>query len=144
MEVAEINVSYSTNQTEKIILTNCKQTFEFILSQWNINTIEFQEECKVILLNRVNCVLGIYNLSKGGSSGTVVDVRIVLGIALKCNASGIILVHNHPSGNLNPSEADRKITRRLKDSCDLLEITLLDHVVISKTNFFSFTQEGLL
>ncbi|WP_428231100.1 JAB domain-containing protein [Flavobacterium sp.] len=144
MEVAEINVSYSTNQTEKINLSNCRQTFEFILSQWNLNIIDFQEECKVVLLNRMNCVLGIYNLSKGGSSGTVVDIRIILGIALKCNASGIILAHNHPSENLKPSEADRKITRRLKDSCDLLEITLVDHIIISRTSFFSFTQDGLL
>ena len=144
MEVAEINVSYSTNQTEKIKLTNCRQTFEFILSQWNTDIIEFQEECKVILLNRANCVLGIYELSKGGTSGTIVDIKIVLGIALKCNASGIILVHNHPSGSLMPSEADRKITRRLKDACDLLDIPLIDHFIISRISFFSFAQDGFM
>ncbi|WDF63173.1 JAB domain-containing protein [Flavobacterium sp. KACC 22763] len=144
MEIAEINVSYSTNQPKKIALNNCRQTFDFILSQWNLDIIDFQEECKVILLNRMNNVLGIYSLSKGGSSGTVVDIRIILGIALKCNASGIILAHNHPSGNLKPSEADRRITRRLKDSCDLLEITLLDHIIISRSSFFSFTEDGSL
>lgn len=144
MEVAEIKVSYSTNQVDKIKLTNCKEVFEFILSRWNLDIIEFQEECKIILVNRANFVLGIYELSKGGISGTIVDIRIILSIALKCTASGIILVHNHPSGNLKSSEADRKITRKLKDACDLLEISLIDHFIISRTDFFSFAQDGFL
>lgn len=144
MEVAEIKVSYSTNQVDKIKLTNCKEVFEFILSRWNLDIIEFQEECKIILVNRANFVLGIYELSKGGISGTIVDIRIILSIALKCNASGIILVHNHPSGNLKSSEADRKITSKLKDACDLLEISLIDHFIISRTDFFSFAQDGFL
>ena len=144
MEIAEIKVSYSTNQTDKIKLTDCKAVFEFILSNWNIDIIEFQEECKVILLNRANFVLGIYNLSKGGISGTVVDIRIILSVALKCNASGIILVHNHPSGNIKPSEADKQITRKLKDACVLLDVSLLDHLIITRNSFFSFTESGLI
>ena len=144
MEIAEIKVSYSTNQVDKIKLVNCRETFEFILSKWDLDIIEFQEECKVILVNRANYVLGIYNLSKGGISGTVVDVRIILSVALKCNASGIILAHNHPSGNMKPSEADRKITKKLKESCDLIDITLIDHFIISKNSFFSFSQDGIL
>lgn len=144
MEIAEIKVSYSTNQTDKIKLTNCKEVFEFILSNWNLDIIEFQEECKVILLNRSNFVLGIYNLSKGGISGTVVDIRIILSVALKCNASGIILVHNHPSENMKPSEADRQITRKLKEACVLLDFSLLDHLIICRNSFFSFADDGLL
>lgn len=144
MEVAEIKVSYSTNKTDKIKLSSCVDTYQFILSQWNHEIIEFQEESKIILVNRANFVLGIYELSKGGISGTIVDIRIILSVALKCNASGIILVHNHPSGNTNPSEADRKITRRLKEACYLLEISLLDHLIICKTDFFSFAQDGVI
>jgi DNA repair protein RadC len=144
MEIAEIKVSYSTQQGDKIKLTDCRDTYGFIMSQWDIDTIEFQEESKIILLNRANSVLGIYALSKGGISGTVVDIRIILSVALKCNATGIILVHNHPSGNIKPSEADKKITRKLKDCCDLLDITLLDHFIISRTDYFSFTQEGCI
>jgi DNA repair protein RadC len=144
MEIAEIKVSYSTNQVDKIKLVNCRETFEFILSKWDLDIIEFQEECKVVLVNRANFVLGIYNLSKGGISGTVVDIRIILSVALKCNASGIILAHNHPSGNMKPSEADRKITKKLKESCDLIDITLIDHFIISKNSFFSFSQDGIL
>lgn len=144
MKVAEIKVSYTSNLTEKIRLSNFKETYQFILSHWDLNIIEYQEESKIILLNRSNMVLGIHQLSKGGISGTVVDLRIVLAIALKCNASGIILVHNHPSGNLQPSEADRKITRKLKEACDLLELSLIDHLIISKQECFSFAQEGIL
>ena len=144
MEVAEISVSYSTNKADIIKLTNCKSTFDFILSQWNLDIIEFQEECKVILFNRANFVLGVYELSKGGISGTVVDIRIVLSVALKCNASGIVLVHNHPSGNLIPSEPDKQITRRLKNACDLLGFNLLDHYIISKYDFYSFKQNGFI
>lgn len=144
MEVAEISVSYSTNKPDIIKLTNCKSTFDFIISKWNLDIIEFQEECKVILFNRANFVLGVYELSKGGISGTVVDIRIVLSVALKCNASGIVLVHNHPSGNLIPSEPDKLITRRLKDACDLLGFNLLDHYIISKYDFYSFKQNGFI
>lgn len=144
MEVAEIKVSYSTNKADKIKLTNCMETFEFIISQWNLDIIEFQEECKIILVNRANFVLGIYELSKGGISGTVVDVRIILSVALKCNASGIILVHNHPSGNMTPSESDKKITRKLYQACDLLEIVLIDHFIVCKEKFYSFKQDGFI
>ena len=144
MEVAEIKVSYSTNRADKIKLTNCIETYQFILSQWNLDIIEFQEECKIILVNRSNFVLGIYELSKGGISGTVVDIRIILSVALKCNASGIILVHNHPSGNMTASEADKKTTRKLYNACELLEIVLIDHFIICRNNFLSFKQDGLI
>lgn len=144
MKVAEIKVSYTTNLTDKIRLTNFKDTYQFILSHWDLNIIEYQEESKIILLNRSNMVLGIHQLSKGGISGTIVDIRIILAVALKCNASGIILVHNHPSGNLKPSEADKKITKRLKQGGELLELCLIDHLIISKRDCFSFAQEGLL
>lgn len=144
MKIAEINVSYSTNQIDKIKLTNSKEVFDFIISKWNLNIIEFQEESKIILVNRGNFVIGIHDLSKGGISGTVVDIRIILSIALKCNASGIILIHNHPSGNLTPSEADREITRKLKKACELIDQNLLDHLIISKDNFYSFSNSGIL
>lgn len=144
MEVAEIYVSYSTNRTDKIKITNCRDTFDFIITNWNLDIIEFQEECKIVLVNRANFVLGIYELSKGGISGTVVDIRIILSVALKCNASGIILVHNHPSGNINPSEADKQVTKKLLNACNLLDIMLIDHFIISRDDFFSFKEVGLI
>src|SRR5690606_19713620 len=139
MEIAEIKVSYSNNQPLKVKLTHSNILYKFLLSKWNMDIIEFQEESKLILVNKANMVLGIYELSKGGISGTVVDIKIVLSVALKCHASGVILVHNHPSGNLTPSESDKQITRKLKQACELLDINLLDHLIISKENYYSFS-----
>lgn len=114
------------------------------MKHWNLDIIEYQEEVKIILLNRANIVLGIYEMSKGGISGTVVDFRIILGVALKCNASSIIMVHNHPSGKLTPSDTDKSITKRLKEACGLLDLSLLDHLIITKEGYYSFTDEGIL
>lgn len=143
-EVAEIKVSYSTANTPKIKITSVNKAFEVLLSLWDLNTIELQEEFKVLLLNRANEVLGIYPLSKGGITGTVVDSRLIFAVALKCNALGIILCHNHPSGNLKPSDADITLTRSIKKCADLLDINLIDHLIITKRGFFSFSSEGKL
>ena len=144
MEVAEIKVSYSNTNPDRVQVTNSQNIFEVIMKHWDLDILEYQEQIKVILLNRANIVLGIYEMSKGGISGTVVDIRIILGVALKCNASAIILVHNHPSGKLVPSEHDKAITKRLKEACNLLEVYLLDHLIISKFGYYSFADEGTL
>lgn len=144
MEVAEIKVSYSNTNLERIKITNSHMMYEVIMKHWNLDIIEYQEEVKVILLNRANIVLGIYELSKGGISGTVVDIRIILGVALKCNASSIILVHNHPSGKLVPSEADKVITTKLQQACNILDIGLLDHIIVSLFGYYSFADNDLL
>ena len=144
MEVAEIKVSYSNTNPDRVQVTNSQKIFEVIMKHWDLDILEYQEQIKVILLNRANIVLGIYEMSKGGISGTVVDIRIILGVALKCNASAIILVHNHPSGKLVPSEHDKAITKRLKEACNLLEVYLLDHLIISKFGYYSFADEGTL
>ncbi len=144
MEVAEIKVSYSNTNPDRVQVTNSQKMFEVIMKHWDLDILEYQEQMKVILLNRANIVLGIYEMSKGGTSGTVVDIRIILGVALKCNASAIILVHNHPSGKLVPSEPDKAITKRLKEACNLLEVYLLDHLIISKFGYYSFADEGTL
>lgn len=144
MEIAEIKVSYSNTNLEKVRVTNSQIIYEILISNWNLDLIEFQEEVKVVFLNKANVVLGIHYLSKGGVSGTIVDIKIILGIALKCNASGIILAHNHPSGNLKPSESDKTITKRLKDAGALLDLVLLDHLIITKVDYYSFKDNGLM
>ena len=143
-EVAEIKVSYKTTNTPKIKITTVNKAFEVLLSLWDLDTIELQEEFKVLLLNRANEVLGIYPLSKGGITGTVVDSRLIFAVALKCNATGILLCHNHPSGNLKPSDADITLTRSIKKCADFLDITLIDHLIITKNGFYSFSNEKLL
>lgn len=144
MEVAEIKVSYSNTNLEKVKVTNSQNIFDLVIKHWNQDIIEYQEEVKIVLLNRANIVLGIYEMSKGGISGTVVDIRIILGVALKCNASSIIMIHNHPSGKLVPSDADIKITKGLKEACKFMEIGLLDHLIITREGYYSFSDEGTL
>jgi DNA repair protein RadC len=143
-EVAEIKVSYSTTSTPKIKITSVNKAFEVLLSLWDLDTIELQEEFKILLLNRANEVLGIYPLSKGGITGTIVDSRLIFAVALKCNATGILLCHNHPSGNLKPSDADITLTKSIKKCADFLDITVIDHLIITKNGFFSFSNEGKL
>ena len=102
------------------------------------------EEFWLLMLNRANRVLGRYKVSQGGLSGTVIDTRIILKKALDNLASSIIVCHNHPSGNKQPSDADLKITEKLKKAAEILEIKLLDHVIIADKSYFSFADEGLI
>ncbi|QOG03486.1 JAB domain-containing protein [Flavobacterium sp. MDT1-60] len=144
MEVAEIKVSYSNTNLERIKVTNSQILYNLVLKQWDLDLIEFQEEVKIVLLNRANIVLGFYEMSKGGTSGTVVDIKIILGIALKCNASSIVIAHNHPSGGLEPSEPDKSITKKLKEACRILDLNLLDHLIITGHGYYSFIDNLLL
>lgn len=98
---------------------------------WDDMKIGLQEQFKVMFLNRGNKILGISNFSTGGVSGTVVDAKILFGMALKVAASAVILAHNHPSGTLIPSDCDRKLTQKLEEVGKLLEIAVLDHVILS-------------
>ena len=102
------------------------------------------EEFWILYLNNSNKVLFKSQLSKGGITGTVVDVRVVYKTALEKNAVSIILTHNHPSGTLVPSEADKQITQKLKTAGANLDIKVLDHIIITEHAFFSFADEGLL
>ena len=143
-EVAEIKVAYSTNDTPRIKITSVDVAYKILLASWDLDIIELQEEFKILLLNRANEVLGLYPLSKGGITGTVVDQRLIFAVALKCNATGIIMCHNHPSGKLSPSETDITLTKSIGKCADLLEINLLDHLIITKNGFFSFSNQGKL
>lgn len=102
------------------------------------------EEFWLLMLNRANRVIGRYKVSQGGLSGTVIDTRIILKKALDKLASSIIVCHNHPSGNNQPSDADVKITEKLKKAAHMFEIKLLDHVIIADKSYFSFADEGLI
>jgi DNA repair protein RadC len=143
-EIAEIKVSYNSVSTPEVKITSVQKAAEILLSTWDNDTIELQEEFKVMFLNRANLVLGIYPLSKGTTSGTLVDVKLIFGAALKSNASGIIITHNHPSGNLKPSDADIDLTKKIKKCADFLDITLIDHIIVTKNGYFSFSNEKLL
>ena len=100
------------------------------------------EEFWILLLNRSNRIIEKYKISQGGISGTVIDIKIILKNAIEKLASSIILCHNHPSGNKEPSSADDSITQKLKKGAELLDIQVLDHIIVADTNYFSYADEG--
>jgi len=102
------------------------------------------EEFWVILLNRANRMIRKKRISEGGVSGTVADPKIIFKVAVDELASGLIVVHNHPSGNLKPSESDINLTKKIKEAGKVLEIALLDHLIIAHDRYFSFADEGLI
>jgi len=102
------------------------------------------EEFWILLLSRANKTINQLKISQGGTSGTVIDIKIILKHALDQRASGLILVHNHPSGNLSPSDADKNITQKLKAAAGFMDIQVLDHVIIAEKSYFSFADEGML
>jgi DNA repair protein RadC len=103
------------------------------------------EEFHVVLMNAQFRILGYYPMSIGGLTGTVVDIRMLLQAVILSNCSCITIAHNHPSGTLKPSEADKKITRQVKEACDIMNIRLLDHVIITPNkSYYSFAEAGLV
>ena len=95
-------------------------------------------------MNRSNHVLGCLTVSEGGPYSTAVDVKLILQGALLTNASGVILAHNHPSGNLKPSEPDKIMTERIRKALTVMEVNLLDHLIVTRESYFSFVDEGVM
>lgn len=126
---------------EKSKISSSKSVFE--LMQPIIGELE-HEEFWIIYLNNSNKVIQKQLLSKGGITGTLVDVRLVLKIALEAGATALILAHNHPSGTLKPSDADKQITQKLKQAALSLDIKVLDHLIITEKAYFSFADESIL
>ena len=102
------------------------------------------EEFWIIYLNRSNKIIDKSKLSQGGVAGTVIDIKLILKSALQKLASGIIICHNHPSGNLTPSDADINITQKIKEAAKLVDINLLDHIIVTEKEYFSFADEGMI
>lgn len=145
-KLAEVELAYRSKvkPSERPKVTSSKEAYDLFLNNWDEGNLEFREEAKLLLLNRNARALGIYNVSSGGTSGTYVDPKHIYMAALKANACSIILAHNHPSGNLNPSDADIKLTQKLAEAGKVLEITLLDHLVVTSEGYYSFADEGRL
>lgn len=145
-EVAEIQLSYKSKVKASLRpkITGSKDAYEVLSKYWDQNKIEFVEQFKVLLLNRGNKVLGICEVSSGTSTGTVADPKSIFVAALKGNACAVILAHNHPSGNLNPSQADINLTKDMVAAGKFLHIPVLDHIIITSETYYSFADEGLL
>ncbi|MBS7255382.1 RadC family protein [Flavobacterium branchiicola] len=130
----------SEKGTEKIKITSSKIVFD--LMRPIIGDLP-HEEFWVLFLNNSNKVVSKSQLSKGGIAGTVVDVRLIFKLALEKSATGLILCHNHPSGELKPSEADKQITRKIREAGNKLDVKVLDHLIITETKYYSFVDEGI-
>jgi len=145
-KVAEVKLTYRSKvkPSERPQVTSSSDSYRILQQTWDTGKMEFVEQFKVLLLNRANRVLGVYELSTGGVAGTVADPKLVFVAALKACASAIILSHNHPSGNLKPSVADLALTRKMKQAGEVLDITVLDHIILTSESYYSLADEGLI
>jgi len=145
--IPEITFDLKVNRAGKVkfkINKSCdaEKVFRLIFDK---GLIMWKEEFIMLCLNRSNTVIGFYKVSSGGLSGTVVDPKIIFTIALNTpGTTGIILAHNHPSGNKKPNESDIRIASELKQGGDLLEISVMDHLIITDEGYTSFADEGII
>ena len=146
--VAEVKLKYAIetdiNSLPKV--TQASDAFKILRDNWDNDSICFYETFKVLLLNKANRVIGSFTASTGGMTGTVVDPKIIFMAALTTGAGAIILCHNHPSGNLKPSQSDILVTKRLVEGGKLLEIPVLDHLIInaSEDRYYSFADNNMI
>jgi DNA repair protein RadC len=145
IQIREVKVSYQPLRGTLFQVRSSQSAYDYISRVYDEGTIGLYEEFIVLLLNRANRVLGCLKLSRGGLTGTVVDLRILYGTALKAMASSIVIAHNHPSGNLKPSDEDRELTKKISDAGKLLDVNLLDHLILgTEGDYASFADEGWL
>lgn len=141
--VSEVELSYKSktpySQMKKI--NNSRESSEIFRAMWS-DKMDYIEEMTMIGLNRANKVIGFFKIAIGGTSCVIADPKVILQAALLMNAAAIILCHNHPSGNLEPSEADLRLTDKLKAASILLEIRLLDHIILTNEKYYSLADEG--
>ncbi|OXG05096.1 RadC-like JAB domain-containing protein [Flavobacterium araucananum] len=144
--VAEIELIYKTKvkASDRPQIKSSKDAYKLMLSTWDMDKIELFEEFKILLLSQSYKALGIYEISRGGITGTVVDLRLIFSAALKANATCLMIIHNHPSGRTLASEADKQITRKIREAGKLLDITLIDSLIITPEQYYSFADDGTL
>ena len=144
-KVSEIEISYRPAIGRKPKIQCALDAYTELLPFFSTHTIALQEQIVCMYLNRANRIIGVYPLSLGGITGTVADIRLILSVALKIAATSIILSHNHPSGNLEPSAADKGLTAKIKEACTHFDISLMDHIILSaEGGYYSFMDEGML
>ncbi|WP_276133516.1 JAB domain-containing protein [Polluticoccus soli] len=144
-KLAEIKVRYNRSTRKEIepLIKGSDDAITVLRKFYSSDTIELQEQFIVLYLNRANQVIGVYKMSTGGITGTIADIRIMLGVALQTAASSIIMSHNHPSGNLIPSGADKELTKKMSEACRYMDIKLLDHLILSAEGYHSMAEDGL-
>jgi DNA repair protein RadC len=143
--VPEIKITYKRTRKEFLgKVTHSKDVADFIRRTFRAGTLELQESFITLYLNTAHEILGYYNHSVGGINTTIADRRLILATALASASIGIVVAHNHPSGNLKPSQSDLELTKRLKEGAETLDIKLMDHLIITKNGYYSFADEGII
>lgn len=145
--INEIEVSYNhkiaASFSKKI--DTSEDAANLLFAHWNKDTIGLHESFKVLLLNNSNKVKGIYQISQGGITGTLVDIRILFAVILKTLSVSVILVHNHPSGNLVAGPADRKVTKKIQEAAKFFDVKVLDHILLAPDgDYYSFSDNHIL
>ena len=145
-QVAEVELVYKSKvkASQRPRIFHSGDVYEIFKQSLDENKIDFIEQFKIMLLNRSNRVLAIYEVSTGGITGVVADPRVIITAALKANAISIALAHNHPSGDIKPSREDEALTEKIRNAGLFLDIKVIDHVIITSESYFSFADEGLL
>lgn len=143
--VAEVELIYRTSVPagDRLKVKNTETAYKVFLDNWNREHLGLLEEFKVMFLNCKCGVLGVFSAFRGGITSTHVDPRLIYVAALRTAATSIIVAHNHPSGDVNPSRDDKVLTERLANGCKTLEIKLLDHLIITPERYFSFADAGI-
>lgn len=143
--IPEITLKYKTGDIKKVKISSASDGADYLKLMYDQDTIEISESAIVVYFNQALNSIGWFRVSQGGMTGTVIDVRLVLATALKCGAAGIMMSHNHPSGNTEPSESDKNLTQKLKEAGKIMDIRLIDHIILTANgSYFSFADEGLL
>ena len=141
--ISEYSLKYTKSEIQKTKVTTSESASN-VIRQFYFDDINIYESFFILLLNRANNTTGFAKISQGGTAGTVVDIKIIAKYAVESLSSAVIICHNHPSGNKQPSDADLNITRRIKDALLLLDIKLIDHIIITENDFYSFADNGNL
>lgn len=143
---SEIEIRYKNKvpYKERAQITSPHDAYKTILQTWDENKIELVEQFKILLLDRGNNCLGFSEIATGGVTGCVADPKIIFSTLLKAKASAVILFHNHPSCNLEPSQADIELTKKVCQGGKLLDIVVLDSQIISPYGFYSFAEKGIM
>ena len=146
-KVNEIQLSYKERVPASFWhkINSSQDAADLLFEYWDKQTIQVHESFKVLLLNNNNKVKGIYELSKGGITGTLVDLRILFAVILKSLSTGVIISHCHPSGKLEPSGVDKQVTQKIKKAAELFDVRLLDHLIlVPNGDYYSFADNGIL
>lgn len=144
--LTEVELVYRNPQksADRPVVMASNHAYDLLLKSWDMNKIELQEQFRVLLLDRKHSCIGVSTVATGGVTGCLVDLKLVFALALKTRATSIVIAHNHPSGNLQPSEEDKRLTARFAEAGKLLDLTVLDHLIVTKEGYTSFADHGLM